>query len=105
MSSLEGKMLPFIRSFTIDLVTQLVDASRLLTLLLVCLFQGLILSRTISHTVSTVMNMHVYQSRAMTKSVVLILCSLIELLKVCYLYHTYHSLVCMCEVDPKCYRY
>ena len=105
MSSLEGKMLPFIRSSTIDLVTQLVDALWSLTLLLVCLFQGLILSRTISHTVSTVMNMHVYQSRAMTKSVVLILCSLIELLKVCYLYHTYHSLVCMCEVYPKCYRY
>lgn len=44
--------------------------------------QGLFIARSINHMVTSIMNMHMYENRAMTKSLVIQLCGLIELLKV-----------------------
>ena len=45
-------------------------------------FQGLLYAQNIQHLVRTVMNLHVAMQKPMTKTAVLALCKLIELLKV-----------------------
>ena len=49
-------------------------------------FQGLLYAYNISHLVRTVMNLHVALQKPMTKTAVLSLCRLIELLKVVNFY-------------------
>ena len=50
--------------------------------------QGLLFAHNISHLVKTIMNLHVALSKPMTKTFVLALCQLIELLKA--IEHTFH---------------
>ena len=51
-------------------------------------FQGMLFAYNISHLVKTIMNLHVALSKPMTKTFVLALCQLIELLKA--IEHTFH---------------
>lgn len=55
------------------------------------LFQGLLFAYNISNLVHTVMNLHAHMNKPMTKTAVLALCRLIEMLKVRYLYRQPYS--------------
>ena len=50
---------------------------------ILCLFmQGILYAYNISYQIRTIMNLHVMLSKAMTKTAVLALCKMVELLKV-----------------------
>ena len=46
------------------------------------IFQGVLIAHTVSHLVRTIMNLHLVLSKPLTKSCVMALCRLTELLKV-----------------------
>ena len=48
----------------------------------ISLIQGVLIAHTVSHLVRTIMNLHLVLSKPLTKSCVMALCRLTELLKV-----------------------